>query len=718
MKRLWVGMTVLIAGLSWIGVAQDIDPLPGAAELADGLALRQPYVCDTTSRATLDMLKRELREAERMLRREEPEMQRKGIEQREAACKRLLEVLEACPKTQTVRIGEQSITAAHLDTAHLPGDSYAFLFRVEQGVGPVRCTSRTFDLSVESGPELTIEGLANGTTWVLAALERVPQGRTTLFFEFQGAGGAETTVPFDTETAAHGMLDVRVLSDDTGDPTPAMIRLVWKTDGSEVRPPNALDFGLLFDKQGNATGLRHAQIPGKLGANYWCVPGPFRTALAPGEYDITVLRGIEHAAVEDTVTVQSNETVKRTYRPKRWTDMRKHGWYSGDDHVHTQILSDGDAAMVLNWTQAEDVRLANIVKMGDIYRTWFEQRGFGKDYRVERNGYIVCPGQECPRTHSELGHTLSMNIQRMVRDTEQYYLYDTVFDEVHRQGGLTGYAHVNSGIFQVHRDMSVNIPKDKVDFAEILQFANLGTSLYYDFLNLGFKVTASAGSDVPWGGTVGEERVYAFLGKKRLTADRWFEAVRKGHTFVSNGIMLDFTVQGARPGDEIVVTNDKPLRVKARAWGDPHRDVPSKLEIVVHGEAVKTVTPDRDGGSSIDAEFSLPPDHGFWIAARAEGRNGTRAHTTPVYVVRKGFRFWKFDSADELIGKREASLAEIEHIVSEAQAGRNADGKPDDSRPVTELAQQGPELLERVEAAKKIYAELRTAAERESPLRK
>ena len=57
-------------------------------------------------------------------------------------------------------------------------------------------------------------------------------------------------------------------------------------------------------------------------------------------------------------------------------------------------------------------------------------------------------------------------------------------------------------------------------------------------------------------------------------------------------------------------------------------------------------------------------------------------------------------------------------LGGEAQAGRNSEGKPDDERPITELAKQGPELLKRVEAAKKIYAELRSIAEREAALRK
>ncbi|MCL4692744.1 MAG: CehA/McbA family metallohydrolase, partial [Candidatus Hydrogenedentes bacterium] len=354
---------------------------------------------------------------------------------------------------------------------------------------------------------------------------------------------------------------------------------------------------------------------------------------------------------------------------------------------------------------------------GDIYRTWFEQRGFGKDYRVVDGDYVLSPGQECPRTHNELGHTISMNIKNMIRNTEQYYLYDTVFDEAHRQGGLSGYAHVNSGIFFVHRDMSINIPKEKIDFVELLQFANLGTDLYYDFLNTGFKVTASAGSDVPWGGSVGEVRVYAYTGKKRFNADRWFEAVRRGNTFVTNGIMLDFRVDKAIPGDEILVDDDRPLRVYARAWGDPERCVPSRLDVVVHGDSIESIEPSSADEAELVLDFEVPPGNGFWIAARAEGSDGSRAHTTPIYVIREGLRFWKYEGIEDLIAKRETSLSEIEQIVAEAIAQNDA-GAVNDNRPIQQLALQGPDLLDRVRAAREIYAGLRETARLEAALRR
>jgi hypothetical protein len=101
--------------------------------------------------------------------------------------------------------------------------------------------------------------------------------------------------------------------------------------------------------------------------------------------------------------------------------MRQLGWWSGDDHVHTRIVSDDDARQVMAWVRAEDVHLANIVKMGDIYRTYFEQRGFGPSNRVIEGEHVLAPGQECPRTHDQIGQALAMNITAMVRDPERYF---------------------------------------------------------------------------------------------------------------------------------------------------------------------------------------------------------------------------------------------------------------------------------------------------------
>ena len=94
----------------------------------------------------------------------------------------------------------------------------------------------------------------------------------------------------------------------------------------------------------------------------------------------------------------------------------------------------------------------------------------------------------------------------------------------------------------------------------------------------------------------------------------------------------------------------------------------------------------------------------------------TSAHTTPVYVRLEGLRFWKFDSLDELLDKREESLRQIEAIIAEAQR-LDGEGRLENDRYRKLLAQQGDALLERVTLARGVYADLKRTADAERPRR-
>lgn len=687
---------------------------PGAMELVSGLAQHHTSLFDAPQRTELDELHRRMREADHQRRHaRRAEARQEGESRFAEASHEALALLERCPRLIRVAIRDGGVHVEREDgPLVLSADRGGMLMRIEASGEGLHCTVHQYSLATHNGPVMPVGLGAHGTTWALVTLTEIPVQRTHLRVHFVRDGQPRLEWPVDVVAPGFGRLKVTILSDDTGSPTPAMVRLTSKTDGTDRRPSNALEFAPQFDNQGNPGNRRRSLYPGRLGGEFWVVPGPIDMMVPPGEWDIAIGRGVEHAGVFDTFTVTSGATVEKTYRPRRWVEMRKLGWYSGDDHVHCQILSDDDAERLMAWVQAEDLHVANVVKMGDIYRTWFEQRGWGPDYRVIDNDYILSPGQECPRTHEQLGHTIQMNTRGMVRDPDRYYLYDWVFDNVREQGGLTGYAHVLNGGFHVYRDMTMNIAKGKIDFVEIMQFAQLGTDLFYDFLNMGFRMTAAAGSDVPWGGTVGEVRLYAHVEEEPFTADAWFEAVRRGRTFVTNGPMIELTVDEAIPGDEITVRADRRLRVRARTWGHRDRVRPVRLDIVRHGDMIRSVTPDADDAYELTTEFEIDADHGCWIAARAEGHQGEHAHTSPVYVIREGFRFWKFEALDGLFEQRMAHLAQIEQIVAEAKR-RHATGELERDHDRTQLAIQGDELLKRVAAARAIYDDLRQVAERE-----
>jgi len=688
--------------------AQDAPIVPGASTLAGALFHHHGYLFDDESRRALDGINRTLRETERAMRRGETEAARTEAAEKHARfAGGLVKVLEATPDLIKVSLPDAPGALPKPSLVYLPGDLGALLIRVGSGTGIPTCIVTELDFAGGLN-DVIAEGIDPArTSYVLVSLKNVPDTPVSIRVIFNSTTGGSYVMPVDLTTPELGRLKLTVLSDDTGEEAPAMVRLVWKPNNSPYKPSNALDFTSELDHQSSqSTGLRRVNLPGKLGGTYWCVPGPIDMSLPRGQWEVVIRRGGEHVPIIDTFTVASGRTVERTYRPKRWVDMRKRGWYSGDDHIHFQVLSDFDAQQLMTWLKAEDVHLGNVLKMGDVYRTWFEQRGFGPDYHIKEDDYIIVPGQECPRTHDQLGHSMSLNITDMVRDTSRYYEYDWVFEEVMKQGGLSGFAHISHGSFHVHRGMTLSAPKGLIDFVELLQFASLQTDLYYDFLNLGYKVTASAGSDVPWGGSIGEVRVYAYTGDGEFTADKWFDALERGRTFVTNGPMVDFRVDDAYPGDEISVKAGQRVRLRARAWGVKGIATPLELQIIKHGEVIGGKRAPAEGTDVLEVGMEIDPGDGCWLAVLVRGTEGYRAHTTPIYVTREGMRFWKYDEVESLLAKRIASLDEIEGLIHDAVAKQDR-GTIGADKIIEELALQAEALRESVAEARRSYEQLR-----------
>ena len=84
--------------------------------------------------------------------------------------------------------------------------------------------------------------------------------------------------------------------------------------------------------------------------------------------------------------------------------------------------------------------MGNLLRMGDFWATYFAQYAFGEKGRYTEAGRLLSPGQEEPRT-PEIGHTISLGATELVRNQQDYYSFDRLFDRVHQLGGVTGFAH-------------------------------------------------------------------------------------------------------------------------------------------------------------------------------------------------------------------------------------------------------------------------------------
>ena len=120
-----------------------------------------------------------------------------------------------------------------------------------------------------------VEG--SGTTWALLGFSHVQRNRTHAIVSFEQGAKSVGKTPIDLMTPEQGRLKLTVLSDDSGQPAPAMVRLVWKTDGRSRQPGNGIDFGPQFDHLGSPEHI--ANLPGKLRGPYWVMPGPIDMSL-------------------------------------------------------------------------------------------------------------------------------------------------------------------------------------------------------------------------------------------------------------------------------------------------------------------------------------------------------------------------------------------------------------------------------------------------------
>jgi hypothetical protein len=401
------------------------------------------------------------------------------------------------------------------------------------------------------------------------------------------------------------------------------------------------------------------------------VAKPFTIKLPPGRWRLAVCRGLEYLPVFEEFAIAAEQKLERKVELARWVDMPRQGWYSGDPEFHNWRDQPWRNDFILAWAQAADIHMTSVLSYNKSpTETGHPQMGYGKDFRFRRGDYALASGHEGPRAPvSEQGHLMQLNTTGIVRDTGRDHLMGRVCDIVHEQGGLCGYAHLAwSGFVKnlspqldLHPiwDTNINTIRGKIDFMEILQYRNLGVEDYYDFLNMGVKLTALAASDVTGGMTLGESRTYVYTGGT-FSPDAWYAGVKQGRTFVTNGPMLTLMAENAIPGSEVRVGRNAKVRVRAVASAPEAIGAPKVLEILSQGRVIHTAQSSDPKQTTLTAEFTLPVAESQWIAARTTSFNAAIAHTSPVYLVVDGMSFADKVQLPQLVQKRLRSLDFIE----------------------------------------------------------
>ncbi len=515
---------------------------------------------------------------------------------------------------------------------------------------------------------------------------------------FLAACGTSLAAQPDQRAPLTTRVKFRLIDAQTDQTTPAMV-CVTNATSHEVRlPPEGRVCATTSKVQEFVTGVKFNPDPNWIGPvrkmlgkgdnqdrsyvyqerpsiPYWSEPviyqtsGNFHIDLPAGRWKIMASHGMEYIPVTEEFEVNGSGEREKTLRLERWINLPAKGWWSGDVHVHHPSSAPEQREYLLQYAFAEDVHVVNLLKMGHHTGTQFPQAGFGRKFRVQRGNFALVSGQEDPR--STFGHIIGLNLEAMVRDTGTYDFYDVTFRGIHAQKeALVGFAHFAWNGCDLPRGFPWYVTTGELDFIELLQFGMVNHSDYADYLNLGFRLTAAAGSDIPWGSTMGEVRTYVHTGEK-FGVDDWFRNLKAGHTFVSNGPALEFTVDGELPGTELLRPAGARVRIHARATGQARIGLPSVLRLQGPNGVMKEVTnPNHEAQLSLELEHTVESSQ--WLLASVVCHNQALAHTTPVYVVVNSQPTWNRQLGPGIIDKQLAAIRKMESEFAQGTDPRSA----------------------------------------------
>ncbi len=509
----------------------------------------------------------------------------------------------------------------------------------------------------------------------------------------------------------YGDLDLRFLEAESERPTAVRIGM-YDATGRAVLPDSDAVPIKVYDDPVKSVVLRNVTP----NAPFWPVEnryvfyadGRYRSSLPVGTYEVVVSKGPEFAIVHERIEVTHAGMTKRTISLERWAKPQDDGWYSGDVHIHvTRNARDNDA--VAAFMSAEDVHVSNLLASSNPARRHFDQYAWGRRgrYRVGETHSMV-PGIEGPRT-AHAGHVISINIARPLDDQLDYFDYGAAFEGYGAQGALSGFAHVGLNEFGEWRGLALEMPFGTVDFVEVMQFNALHTEIWYDFLNLGYRLTPVAGSDFPYFGKPGGERTYVKV-DGAFTPDRWFDGLRKGRAFVTNGPLLTFFANDATMGDTLRTRVGERVDVAASVSVNPDIDSLDRLELVKNGDVIATTAATADD-HELRLEHTVTVSNGAWLAVRAYGRERGLAHSTPIYVHAGEEGSWSREKAPAVLERVVGWLDALAEAPLEVE--RELEFWEIDNLPALWEAQK-PQVLERIERARASYRALAEQIQSES----
>ena len=401
----------------------------------------------------------------------------------------------------------------------------------------------------------------------------------------------------------------------------------------------------------------------------------FSVQLTPGKYQLTAEHGKEYLPRQISFTI-SNSPLQETIRLKRWSHVRKQGWYSGDVHLHRKIAElplvmkaeDLNVALPLTyWVTDSESRPGNdnksgekplparVIEVSPQHLIW----PINTEYEI----FTVKGKQHTLGAFFVLGHSRELDLKApptgpiLEESRKQHALIDM---DKHNWPWSMMIAHrMKVDLFELSNNhvwrtpflfkdwypeyagQYMEVEKDKSGGFTARGWLDFGFENYYSLLNCGLRIMPSGGTasgvhPVP----AGFGRVYVHL-PEGLGFRSWMQGLKQGRSFVTNGPMLDVRVNDCYPGHEFKIDSSTEFRLTATATYPT--DYPTRFECIVNGEVVKNapIQSIRKSPSilRLKLEKKIEFESSSWMAVRCTQKmpngNISFAHSAPFFFMKQ-----------------------------------------------------------------------------------
>jgi hypothetical protein len=384
--------------------------------------------------------------------------------------------------------------------------------------------------------------------------------------------------------------------------------------------------------------------------DHFVCPGSVRLELPPGKYSFEIERGPEYRPAIGSFTIADKASEKLTVQLERLVNLSAEGWWSGDLHVHRPI---NEIELLM---RAEDLNVAPVISWWNNRNYWanhpqpaqplvrFDGQRFyhllaGEDEREGGALLYFNLGRPLPVAGASREYPSPMKFVEEARkqpgawiDVEKPFWWDVPVWVASGQVDSIGLANNHMCRDRMYETEAWGKPRVVERLPAPLGNGYWSQEIYYHLLNCGLRLPPSAGSAsgvLP--NPVGYNRVYVHVGSE-LTHDKWWEGLRAGRCFVTNGPLLRTEVSGKLPGHVFTAPAGQEVELEIKAAltsSDPIRF----LEIVRNGQVERRVPFDEWSRTGSLGKLRFGASGWFLVRVIADNDRTFRfASTAPYYV--------------------------------------------------------------------------------------